>query len=529
MSELKKLERLLSRGEISRRDFLARVSALGLGAAVPSLFGGTASAATPKRGGHFKWGIAAGSTTDSLDPATYADGYMQTVGHGIHGFLMEVDTESKAIPELAETVEPTPDAKVWTITLRQGLEFHNGKSVEAEDVIASYNHHRGEDSKSAAKGVVDQIEDIKADGKHVVVFTLTGGNADFPYIMTDYHLPVMPAQDGKVDPSSGIGAGAMKLKRYEPGVNTELERNENYWKQGRGHFDSAEVLAIKDVAARTNALTTGQIHAMDRCDLKTVHLLKRNNDIEVTQITGTQHYTMAMHTDVAPYDNNHVRLALKLGIDREQIVKTVLRGYGEVANDHPISPANRFFNKDLEQRAYDPEQAKFHLKKAGMTSLKVDLSAADAAFAGAVDAAVLYKEQAAKAGIEINVVREPNDGYWSNVWLVKPFTMVFWGGRPTEDWMFSIAYAEGANWNDSHWSHKRFNELLVAARAELDDSKRRNMYYEMQQIVRDDGGVIVPMYASYVNALSTKVGHGTIGSNWDLDGLRSLERWWLES
>ncbi|NIP90214.1 MAG: peptide ABC transporter substrate-binding protein, partial [Gammaproteobacteria bacterium] len=318
MSELKKLERLLCRGEISRRDFLARVSALGLGAAVPSLIGGTAFAATPKRGGHFKWGIGAGSTTDSLDPATYADGYMQTVGHGIHGFLMEVDTESKAIPELAETVEPTPDAKVWTIKLRQGVEFHNGKSVEAQDVIASYNHHRGEDSKSAAKGVVDQIEDIKADGKHVVVFTLKGGNADFPYIMTDYHLPVLPAQDGKIDPSSGIGAGAMKLKRYEPGVNTELERNENYWKQGRGHFDSAEVLAIKDVAARTNALTTGQIHAMDRCDLKTVHLLKRNKDIEVTQITGTQHYTMAMHTDVAPYDNNDVRLALKYGIDREQ-------------------------------------------------------------------------------------------------------------------------------------------------------------------------------------------------------------------
>ena len=198
-----------------------------------------------------------------------------------------------------------------------------------------------------------------------------------------------------------------------------------------------------------------------------------------------------------------------------------------VGNDHPIGRSNRFHADNLEQRTYDPDKAKHHLKKAGMENLKVDLSAADAAFPGAVDAAVLYKEHAEKAGIEINVVREPNDGYWSNVWMQKPWCAVYWGGRPTEDWMFSTAYAAGASWNDSFWDHERFNDLLIEARAELDEAKRREMYAEMQTIVRDEGGVVVPLFNNYVMALSSKLAHEDMGANWSLDGFRAVERWWF--
>ncbi len=140
---------------------------------------------------------------------------------------------------------------------------------------------------------------------------------------------------------------------------------------------------------------------------------------------------------------------------------------------------------------------------------------------------MLYKEHAARSGITINVVREPNDGYWSNVWMKKPWSMCYWGGRPTEDWMFSIAYAADANWNDTFWKHDRFNKLLVEARAELDESKRRTLYYEMQAIVHNEGGVVVPMYASYVGAMNQRVQHDKLAANWDVDGLRGVERWWF--
>ena len=528
MEKLGKLKRMLASGTIDRREFMGRALAAGATVALAStLASGTLKAATPKKGGHFRMGMGHGSTTDSLDPATFENGYIQVIGYGLRGHLTEVSNTGELIPDLAESWEATPDAKTWTFKVRQGVEFHNGKTLDAADVVASINHHRGEDSKSAAKPIVDPIVDIKADGKNTVVMTLEAGNADFPFIVSDYHLAMMPAKDDGVEWQSGVGTGGYVLQKYDAGVRTSLKRNPHYWKEGKANFDEIEALSIKDTAARNNALTTGEIDLGDRVDIKTVHLLKRRKGIKVEETSGTAHYTFAMRTDTPPFDNNDVRLALKYALDREALLKSVLRGHGVVGNDHPIGRSNRYHAGDLPQRTYDPDKAKFHLKKAGVSNLTVDLSAADAAFAGAVDAAVLYKEHAKKAGIEINVVREPNDGYWSDVWMKKAWCAVYWGGRATADWMFSTAYAAGANWNDTFWSHDRFNKLLIEGRAELDDAKRREIYGEMQKIVRDEGGVVVPMFNNYVFAMSDKVQHDEMAGNWDLDGNKAMERWWF--
>jgi peptide/nickel transport system substrate-binding protein len=531
MSETKQLKRLLSRGWISRREFVKRMTALGFAASVPAgMLASMSAHGATKTGGKFRVGLGHGSTTDSLDPATWENAFTQfTFGYGSNNHLTEILPDGNLGPELAESWEASADAKVWTFKLRKDVEFHNGKTLEANDVIASLNHHRGEDTKSGAKGIVSPIAEMKADGKNVLVVTLDGGNADFPFVLNDYHLAIQPGKDGKIDATSGIGAGAYVVESYEPGVRAKLKRNKNYYRTDYGHFDEAEVLTIADVAARTNALVTGEVDAIDRLDIKTLNLLKRNKNINIQETSGTAHYTAAMRTDTPPFDNNDVRMALKLAVDREALLQNVLRGHGVLGNDHPIGLSNRYHAAEIPQRVYDPEKARFHLKKAGLSKLKVDLSAADAAFAGAVDAAVLMREHAAKAGIDINVIREPNDGYWSNVWMKKPWSMVYWGGRPTEDWMFSTAYAEGADWNDSFWSHERFNKLLLQARSELDEAKRREMYVEMQLIVRDEGGVLVPMFNNYVFATSSKIGHGKMGANWGLDGNRGMERWWFKS
>ncbi len=518
---------LLASGRMTRRDFIQRAMALGATTALASTMAGQVLAATPKKGGKLRLGIGHGSTTDTLDPATWENLYVQVMGGATQNKLSEIGNTGDLVPELAESWEPTPDAIQWRFKLRKGVEFHNGKTLDTDDVIASFNHHRGEDSKSAAKPIVDPIEDIKADGKDTVVFTMKTGNADFPFIVSDYHLSILPSKDGKVNSTSGIGSGGYTIENFEPGVRTVLKRFPNYWKSNRAHFDEAEMLSIVDVTARTNALTTGEIDAMDRVDIKTAHLLARKPKVKIVETSGTAHYTFAMRTDTPPFDNNHVRLALKHALDRKALLQTVLRGHGVVGNDHPIGRSNRFHADELPQREYDIDKAKFHLKQAGLSSLKVDLSAADAAFAGAVDAAVVYKEHASKAGIDINVVREPNDGYWSNVWLKKPWCAVYWGGRPTEDWMFSTAYAAGAPWNDTFWEHEKFNKLLIQARAELDEVKRRAMYVEMQLIVRDEGGVVVPMFNNYVMGLSKKIAHEEMGANWAFDGFRAIERWWF--
>jgi peptide/nickel transport system substrate-binding protein len=321
------------------------------------------------------------------------------------------------------------------------------------------------------------VTNIRKADNQTVVFELGSGNADFPYVLSEYFFIIFPSKDGRCDWKSGIATGGYKLTEFEPGVRYVGERNPDYWKEGRAHFDRVEQVPLSDQAARTTALMTGEVDCIGSVDVSTVHLLKRKPGINVDAVTGTQHFTLPMFTDVTPFNDVNVRLALKYAIDREQLVKILLSGYGQVGNDSPITPANRYFNTAMEQRKYDPEKARYHLKQAGRDSLSVKLHAADAAFPKAVDAVVLFSESAAKAGIEIQVVREPNDGYWSNVWLKKPFVTCFWNGRPTEDLMFTSAYAADSPWNDAHWKNERFNNLLVKARTELDSDRRRAMYW----------------------------------------------------
>ena len=520
------LSRELTKGRISRREFLGRSAALGVTGALAVSLAGQALAAEPKRGGSLKVGLGHGSTTDSLDPGSWENGFTGKLGYALQNHIAEVDEEGNFVPELAESMEASDDATEWVFKLRKGVEFHNGKTLDADDVVASINHHRGE-SKSAAAPLLKAIVDVRADGKDSVVVKLSGGNAGFPFVISDYHVSIRPAVDGKIDPQKAIGTGPFSLVEFDPGVKAIFKRNPNYFKGDKPYFDDMEMLTIADTTARTNALTTGAIHAMDKCDLKTLHLLERNPNIKIGEVTGTLHYTFPMRTDMAPFDNNDVRMALKLSLDRDEVLQKILKGHGALGNDHPISTANIYHADELPQRTYDPEKAKWHLKQAGLTELTVDLSAADAAFNGSVDFAVLYKEHAAKSGITINVDRVPNDGYWSDVWMKKPWCACYWSGRPTEDWMFSTAYSDSAEWNDSFWSHERFNKLLLEARAELDEAKRRAMYVEMQTIVRDEGGVLVPFFANYVFGMANNVQHGTMQGNWDMDGEKFMERWWF--
>jgi peptide/nickel transport system substrate-binding protein len=431
--------------------------------------------------------------------------------------------------ELAESWEASSDAKTWTFNLRKGVTFHNGKSFGADDVIASLNMHTEEGAKSAAKPIVAAISEMKKMNDHQIQFTLSAGNADFPFLLSDYHILMYPA--GMIDEAiaKGIGTGLYKVVSFDPGVRCVLTRVDSHYKDGRaGWFDEIECIAINDSSARMNALMTGQVDAVNRVDFKTEPLLRANPNIEIFEVTGNMQYTFPMLTNQAPFNDVNVRKALKYGIDRQEMVDKILQGHGMIGNDHPIGPANQYLATEIPQIELDLDKAKFHMKEAGLTELNVELSASDAAFTGAVDASQLYQASAKSAGININVVQEPADGYWSNVWLKKGWCACYWSGRATEDWMFSTAYESGVPWNDTHWENARFQELLLTARAELDSNKRREQYTEMQLICSQEGGTVIPMFANTVDAASTKLAHGPdIGNIWQMDSSRLTERWWF--
>jgi peptide/nickel transport system substrate-binding protein len=519
----------LTNGLIDRRQFI--MSALAAGIVLPSAMtmATKAMAMTPKKGGILKIGSGFGSTTDSLDPGTYENSFMTFTGFMFGNCLTVINAAGKLEPELAESVSASDDATQWTFKLRSGVTFHNGQSLTGDDVVATFRYHMGEDSKSAAKGLLTAVTDIKADGL-TVTFTLDGPNADFPYVVSDYHLIILPSSDGKVDATAGIGTGGYAIEKFEPGVTTIGKRNDNYFKSDAAFVDGIELISLLDTTARQNALMNGDVHVANSLDPKTVALMARNPNISILEKTGTLHYTFPMRVDAAPFDNYDLRMALKLSVKRQEMVDKILLGHGALGNDIPVSSAMPFF-ADLPQREFDPEKAAEHYKKSGHSGT-IQLSASDAAFAGAVDAAQLLAASAKEAGIDVEVVREPKDGYWSNVWNKKPWCACYWGGRPTIDWMYSSAYVNSTEWNDTAWktgaSADRFNELVVMARAELDEGKRAAMYKESQMLLNDDGGALIPMFANYIMGLSKEVATGeNVAANWELDGDRAGERWWF--
>jgi len=507
---------------ISRRGLLKT----GVAAGVLGLTGMPLRAQT--RGGKLTAGLGGANTSDSWDGRTHSDIFMIASAQGaVFDCLTEVAADGSLIGELAESWEASADAKVWTFNLRQGVTFHNGKSFGADDVIESLQIHVAEGAKSAAQPIVAAISEMTKINDYQVQFTLEAGNADLPYLLSDYHLLMYPAGQIEEAIAKGIGTGLYQAQSFDPGVRMVATRYADHYKgDDAGFFDEIEYIAINDNTARTNALLTGQVDAINRIDFKTEALLRANPAVRIQEVTGNQHYIFPMLTKVAPFDDVNVRRALKYGINRQEMVDKILLGHGQVGNDSPIGPANQYYNGDMEQLAYDPDKAKFYLKEAGLDSIDLDLSASNAAFEGAVDGALLYKNSAQAGGININVIQEPADGYWSNVWLKKPWCASYWSGRATEDWMFSTAYEAGAPWNDSQWDQPRFQELLLSARAELDSDKRREQYFEMQQILRDDGGVILPMFANYVQAVNNRISSpDTVGNLWQMDNARMAERW----
>lgn len=490
-----------------------------------------AQLSTPKKGGHLKIAMSGGTSQDSLDPRTYVDVVMFLTSYATKGMLTEVASDMKIVPSLAESWEGSDGGKKWVFKLRKGVTFHSGKTFDANDAMASIELHRGAESKSSVKSILQPISKMYASDSTTLVVELSSGNADFPALMSDLHIAMLPLVDGKIDPNTKDGAGAYKLDIFEPGARLTFVRNENFWNADKAAWlDTAEVIVVSDVAARMNALRAGEVDVINRVDIKTAGLLTRLPDIKLEEVESGQHNVFCMRTDIAPFTDVNVRQALKFAIDREELVAKVLLGHGAVGNDNPISRFHKYHSAELPQRKFDPEKAKWHLAKAGLKSLDVQLSTSETGFSGCNDAGQLFVESARSAGINIKTTREPEDGYYENVWMKKAFTADSWGFRVTADWQLSIAYAADAAYNETFWKNARFNELLTSARSELDEGNRAEMYNEMQTLIHDDGGAIIPMFTNHIWATRGKVGRpAAVSSDREMDGLRCIERWWVSS
>jgi peptide/nickel transport system substrate-binding protein len=507
----------------SRRDLVQGALALGVAASVAPA---RAEPDEPRSGGTLRLGLGGGSTTDSLDPRAWDDSVMIGVGFGIFNGLVENGADNRPVPELASAFESDESAKVWTFSLRRGVHFHDGREFGADDAVYSLNLHRGA-ATSGAAGLMKSVTEVKKLGRSAVQVTLGSGNADFPVALTDYHIMMVP--DGFSDWSKPVGTGAFTLDSFAPGVRIALKKAGPYWKPDRGHLDRIEFNVVNDTAQRMAALISGQVDAINRADPRTVSRVERSPNLEIIRAAGGWFPVMAMMVDRAPYTNIELRKALKYAVDREQVIKTLFSGYGTLGNDNPIPRSDPFFNTALEQLRYDPDRARFHFKRAGIDSPKIVLQTSEAAFNGAVDMATLLRTTAGRCDIPITVAKDPQDGYFSNVWLKAPFVASYWGGRPSATQMLEIAYQSKAPWNESHWNDPRFDKLLAQAQAEIDDAKRRQYIWDMQSMLTQEGGTLIPCFRDWLSAQNRRVGGHTPHSGFDMDNGRIAEKAWLRA
>nr|WP_192355928.1 ABC transporter substrate-binding protein [Mesorhizobium mediterraneum] len=418
-------------------------------------------------------------------------------------------------------------AKRWAFRIRKDVTFHNGKTLTPQDVVDTYRRHSDSKSKSAALSLVSGFESVEADGDNVVI-TLKEPNVDLPYLLTDFHLMIQP-NGGADDPNTGVGTGPYKVAVNEPGIRHIGERYKDYWSpEKRGHADQIEILVVNDASARVSAIQSGQVDIINRVEPKIVSLLQRIPGMAVRTVPGRGHYYMVARCDTGPFDNNDLRMALKYAVDREALVKIILGGYGKVGNDTPVNADYPLFSAEIEQRVYDPDKAAFHYRKSGHSGA-ITLRTSDVAYPGAIDAAQLYQQSASKAGMTIDVRREPGDGYWSNVWNKQPFCMTFIFGRPTQDQVYSLSYLSTAEWNDTRFVREDFDRLILGARGETDSSIRKEMYHDATVILRDNGGAIIPMFGDFIDATSQKVGGWVDNPNGELMGGQALIKCWMEA
>jgi len=523
--KLKAAEHLARSGQMNRRDFVQLAMAAGITIpAATTMFSSVAKAA-PKKGGDLVLGMEGGSASDSLDPRTYADSVMIAASLACMNGLIEFDNAGNPTGELLESWEAKPGAVEWVFNVRKGVKFSNGKTLDADDIIYSIQIHRGEDTKSPAKGILAQIKEIKALNANQVGITLESGNADFPVILGDYHLVVVPKDF--TDWQKPIGTGGYTLETFEPGVRLVFKNRGDYWKEGRANFDTVEIRNIQDVAARTAALQSGEIHGANRLDARTVKLLMKDKNLNVVRTKGTgNRFCFVSRVTDKPFDNKDLRLALKWGIDREKIIDQVYSGFAVPGNDHTLDALNPYYNTSMPQRTYDPDKAAFHFKKAGISSA-VELQTSEGAWGSAVDCAQLYQESLKKANISLDVKKVSADGYWDNVWLKAPFCAVYWGRRLSADQTFTQVYGSASDWNDSNWRVPEFDKLVAEARVELDDAKRKELYGKCQEMIAEDGGMICFAITDYLDGYSTKVQGAEPHARYDMNDNRIAEKGWF--
>jgi peptide/nickel transport system substrate-binding protein len=439
----------------------------------------------------------------TMDPAALIG--TDSVYHirAIYEPLVDRSNTMLPIPVLAQSWESNADATEWTFHLREGVKFHDGSDFDAADVVYSYRRLLDPAISPGGFSTLSFLDPagITAVDKNTVRFKVKSPVVELPMLIaTKYALMVPENAKGEDLRIKGNGTGPFMQQTFTTnGPVRVMRRNPVYWRAGLPKADCLEITTSLEATSRLSALLSGSIDLSLVVDPASLITLKGNPAVDLVSTPGATSLYLAVWTNTAPFDDVRVREALKLVMDRQTILDTVLLGYGEVGGDTPIPPSSPL-SLGTPPKAADIKRAKALLAEAGHPDgIAFDLYTSDS-YPGMLLLAQVYAQMAAPAGIKVNVITSPAEGYWDTIWLKKPAVISYTSARPPAE-ALTLSLNSESEWNETHWKRADFDALVVKAGQTSDEQERNKLYRDAQRIVAQEGGMILPVFSSVVAGL----------------------------
>jgi peptide/nickel transport system substrate-binding protein len=438
------------------------------------------------------------------DPAKISSDPEVLFANHVYDYLVDVTPKNTIEPRLATSWKVSDDGLTYVFTLADGVTFHDGSAFSADDVVWTFNRLRDPNAGLPTTDLYANIVDIKATGKLEATFTLKQPNPFFLFDLSDNHALMI--KNGTTDASKDFnGTGPFKVDSYSPEDRMVLKANENYFIKGEPKLAEVDLIFFNDQTAMVDALKGGQVDLVMALSTDLYSSLKGEAGIVQVDAPTNQFDLVRLRSDHKPGSDPRVIQAFKLATNRDEIYKLVMQGYGRIGRDSPIGPLyTQYYSEATPLPARDVAGAKKLLADAGYANgLKMDLYTPDTGNRPSL--AAVLKQQWAEAGIDVNIVVEPESVYYgNNGWLDVDLGITGWGSRPYPQFYLDVMLVCGAKWNEAHYCNKDFDNLVNTAGTTMDEAKRVDAYNQIQTILLENGPVIIPYFYTQLAGISDK-------------------------
>jgi peptide/nickel transport system substrate-binding protein len=513
-------------GRLSRRDFIRRATVVGVSASalgpILAACGSSSSSSSTSPGSSATGGgkpgavIRAGiiTPTGAINPVTIADqGGLDMLGQTGEYLCLSGQTLNLE-PVLATSWSPNSTADVWTFKIRQGVKFHNGAPLTADDVVYTFQLHTGNktaNSQSALPSTVLKPAGVQKVDDFTVAFHLEAPNGNFPYLVSsdNYNVIILPkGTDPASWESSFVGTGPFVKSSYTPKQGATFTRNPSYW--GTQALPSLTQFTFYDTQSPSIvALTGSTIDVIGQFSVAGGQALL-GGGYNVIKLKSSAHRELSMRTDQAPFTDPRVRQAIALTLNRPQIVQALFKGYADLGNDSPFAPVFPSTDTTVAQRAQNLAQAKSLLNAAGhgsgfSTKLVTENVQEIPDFAQIV-------VQAAKAiGVNIGLTVESSAQYYGKAtfgnsdWLDATMSLVDYGHRGVPNTFLTAPLESAGTWNAAHFKNTQYDKLVAQYTAATDVSTQRGIAGQIQNLLLTQTPVIYGYFYNYLTATASNV------------------------